>query len=381
MPGRRSPCWRARRPRAPWTVLGRNAGGDALSMPARFELEFFGSDTAHVSRQPPLGAAEPLGVAPARPTRRPASRCSCVTADPAEGEALTEPGTDIIETGADAARDRARASPPSSRRITSSAPSSSASATAPIRRRWRCGRPARIARSTRMSDGTTIFLARWSRRKQAARQRIEAEARRGGRLPRRPQPERRPAGPGAGRAPNLPRAACRSLEDLTADSDLSAFLREGVPEALRNAALRKMWSLDPAIRDYVGPRNMPGTSTSRARWPASARWRRAASVADFLSTVSRRARPHDPPSGGGPGSAGARARAGRRSLPPEKPAQAPDTPDEPSAAGRRGMPPKRPADLADTSRDAVPATPWRRLAAVGRPLSPVGFPGRRTRLQ
>src|SRR3546814_8421057 len=43
-----------------------------------------------------------------------------------------------------------------------------------------------------------------------------------------------------------------SLENLTAESDLTAFLREGVPESLKKAALRKMWLLDPAIRDHVG---------------------------------------------------------------------------------------------------------------------------------
>ena len=29
-------------------------------------------------------------------------------------------------------------------------------------------------------------------------------------------------------------------------------MQKGVPEALRNAALRKMWVLDPSIRNYVG---------------------------------------------------------------------------------------------------------------------------------
>jgi len=43
------------------------------------------------------------------------------------------------------------------------------------------------------------------------------------------------------------------IEDLSADSDLTAFLREGVPESLKRAALRRAWSLDPAIRDYVSP--------------------------------------------------------------------------------------------------------------------------------
>src|SRR6185295_10970769 len=35
--------------------------------------------------------------------------------------------------------------------------------------------------------------------------------------------------------------------------DITAFLRKGVPEHLRNAALRQSWALDPAIRNYVNP--------------------------------------------------------------------------------------------------------------------------------
>jgi len=40
---------------------------------------------------------------------------------------------------------------------------------------------------------------------------------------------------------------------LTGSTDISVFLRKGVPEHLRNAALRKSWALDPAIRNYVNP--------------------------------------------------------------------------------------------------------------------------------
>lgn len=43
------------------------------------------------------------------------------------------------------------------------------------------------------------------------------------------------------------------LEDVTATTDITGFLRKGVPEGLRNAALRKSWALDPAIRNYVNP--------------------------------------------------------------------------------------------------------------------------------
>ena len=44
-----------------------------------------------------------------------------------------------------------------------------------------------------------------------------------------------------------------ALEELTPGSDVRAFLDRRVPQALRRAALRRAWSVDPAIRDYVGP--------------------------------------------------------------------------------------------------------------------------------
>ena len=43
------------------------------------------------------------------------------------------------------------------------------------------------------------------------------------------------------------------IESLGADSDYTIFLRQGVPEALRIAALRKAWASDPFIRDFRSP--------------------------------------------------------------------------------------------------------------------------------
>ncbi len=43
-----------------------------------------------------------------------------------------------------------------------------------------------------------------------------------------------------------------SLDSIAANSDIRAFLQRGVPESLRHAALRRAWSADPAIRDFVG---------------------------------------------------------------------------------------------------------------------------------
>jgi hypothetical protein len=46
-------------------------------------------------------------------------------------------------------------------------------------------------------------------------------------------------------------AALPKIEELTAHSDFRAFLMAGVPQSLRNAALARMYRLDPSIRDYV----------------------------------------------------------------------------------------------------------------------------------
>lgn len=91
------------------------------------------------------------------------------------------------------------------------------------------------------------FLARWSRRKLDARREPEE-------LPPEnpPEPTAAPAEEGE---PELTPEELESLppvEELTAESDFGLFLRKGVPEKLKNAALRRMWSLDPAIRDHVG---------------------------------------------------------------------------------------------------------------------------------
>jgi hypothetical protein len=43
------------------------------------------------------------------------------------------------------------------------------------------------------------------------------------------------------------------LESLGPESDYTVFMRKGVPEAIRTAALRKAWMSDPFIRDFRGP--------------------------------------------------------------------------------------------------------------------------------
>lgn len=47
-------------------------------------------------------------------------------------------------------------------------------------------------------------------------------------------------------------ASLPSIESIGANTDVTAFLRPDVPADLTRAALRRAWSSDPAIRDFVG---------------------------------------------------------------------------------------------------------------------------------
>jgi hypothetical protein len=90
------------------------------------------------------------------------------------------------------------------------------------------------------------FLSRWSRRKReiAAEEAVAAPV---------PAPESAEATPPAEPEEEFDLSLLPDIETLTAESDISLFLKKGVPEVLKNAALRKMWSADAAIRDYIGP--------------------------------------------------------------------------------------------------------------------------------
>ena len=97
-----------------------------------------------------------------------------------------------------------------------------------------------------MSDDDKGFLSRWSQRKQEAKQ------------PERDEPAAEADGaPGpvaeSAAEPEFDLSSLPKLEDLTGTTDITVFLRKGVPEHLRNAALSKSWALDPAIRNYVNP--------------------------------------------------------------------------------------------------------------------------------
>jgi len=143
------------------------------------------------------------------------------------------------------------------------------------------------------------FLSRWSRRKRASMPPHASEAGGGeggersepgggdthtelSKTPPTPDPSPPFAARTGGGEPqaSAPHAAdfdpatLPPIESIDAGTDVSAFLRPGVPAELTQAALRRAWSADPAIRDFVGlaenawdfnaPGGVPGFEPLRA---------------------------------------------------------------------------------------------------------------------
>jgi hypothetical protein len=95
------------------------------------------------------------------------------------------------------------------------------------------------------------FFSRWSRRKLASDRASAATQ----------SPEKRTETPGLCPDP-APEAEVAEealaiplpdIESLLPGTDMTPFFQKGVTEQVRNAALRRLWSIDSAIRDYVDP--------------------------------------------------------------------------------------------------------------------------------
>ena len=97
------------------------------------------------------------------------------------------------------------------------------------------------------------FLSRWSRRKwEAGEGKDKNET---GEAVAAPEPENqqgKPAAPGAAPIREFDVESLPPIEKISAETDITAFMRTGVPETLKHAALRRAWASDPIIRDFVG---------------------------------------------------------------------------------------------------------------------------------
>ena len=99
------------------------------------------------------------------------------------------------------------------------------------------------------------FLSRWSQRKRAA----EAEK---PVAPDAGQNEKNPAADDRSQPPEFDISTLPPIDSITAISDVTAFLRAGVPAELTRAALRRVWTADPSIRDFKGLAENPWDFTA-----------------------------------------------------------------------------------------------------------------------
>lgn len=109
-------------------------------------------------------------------------------------------------------------------------------------------RPERSEMTRRSDDPDRAVgvLGGWSRRKLAAR-RAEVEA----------PAEDAAVEPAAAPEPDVVDAeyiaALPSIDTIVDGTDIKPFLARGVPASLKNAALRRLWSATPGVRDYSDP--------------------------------------------------------------------------------------------------------------------------------
>lgn len=212
------------------------------------------------------------------------------------------------------------------------------------------------------------FLSRWSRLKQARRDEAAPAPVESPAPPVVPQVAALPHGatqvdpasaisaPAAKDEPEIDLASLPKIEELTTESDLALFLRKGVPEALKNAALRRFWSIDPTIRDFIGPAdyawdwNVPGGAPGYAE--TIAHGPDVEALADRILGIGRE--PAEP--------------AAREATAEQRPAPvAVRRGDEPCVEGPVAEPPRDQAEKAEEAGAPAIAAPQ---AAVPGPTSP-----------
>lgn len=114
------------------------------------------------------------------------------------------------------------------------------------------------------------FLRRWSRRKRAARKPAPSDTKpvedapepsAGDEIAAPPgdEPESAESRTAEPASPELP-----DIDSLNAESDFTPFLKKGVPEELKNRALRKLWRINPVFGHLDGLNDYDGDFTDAA---------------------------------------------------------------------------------------------------------------------
>jgi Protein of unknown function (DUF3306) len=150
------------------------------------------------------------------------------------------------------------------------------------------------------------------------------------------------AGAGEHPPPAFDQASLPAIDQIEAGSDVSAFLRPGVPADLARAALRRAWVADPAIRDFIGPSEnawdftapggVPGFGPLR---PIDEAWRLAAQLTGATPAAAAETASAETPRGE---DAAPASDAAQQSPSPAAPTGAGPLPPAPDAAMQQDAP-------------------------------------------
>src|SRR5882757_7776118 len=145
------------------------------------------------------------------------------------------------------------------------------------------------------------FLTRWSRRKrQGADDDVDMSATPSMSETSAPPNESAPVVEKDSGEPGVDLASLPPIESITAQTDIRAFLAPGVPRELAAAALRRAWSVDPAIRDFVGlaayawDSHAPGSPRHSRRARRNREWRDRPTRPSAMQPPPVRAAPRAP---------------------------------------------------------------------------------------
>jgi hypothetical protein len=133
-----------------------------------------------------------------------------------------------------------------------------------------------------MTGAGENFLGRWSRRKQAQQDTEDAPAVEDTEDGEATAPDAEDGDNAAIDPADLP-----DIDSLGKDSDFTVFMQDGVPEALRNRALRKLWTTDPVLANLDGLNDYEEDFGAIMRVGAAAMRRIAAEEARKAATVAK----------------------------------------------------------------------------------------------
>src|SRR5688572_4406592 len=143
------------------------------------------------------------------------------------------------------------------------------------------------------------FLARWSRRKAEA----EQPADHAGDANERGELQKQPGGAAVEAKDEEPKkegedvdlSKLPPIESIGPETDIRAFLQKGIPPELTRAALRRVWTSDPAIRNFIGIAENQYDFATGSDIPGFGPLTPADDVARMVREIMREGVPRPPP--------------------------------------------------------------------------------------